>query len=188
MSEENVEVVRYPLRPRERSGRTLSEQLAVRLPRFAAASASRIATLSPGSRLRKAGLSRVVCLALEAYNRRDLDAVVSTWHTECEYHPGHDWVKAGLVEPSYLGPDGYRRYVATVDEVWGGENRLRPTELIDLGDRILTLAEGTMRGQASGVTLNEAFALLTTLKDGRPIRHEEYYDHAEALKAVGLPG
>lgn len=43
-----------------------------------------------------------------------------------------------------------------------------------------------MRAQASGVPLANAFALVATLKDGRFIRLQEYYDHAEALEAAGL--
>jgi ketosteroid isomerase-like protein len=125
-------------------------------------------------------------LSVEAYNRRDLDAVVAGWHPEFEYHPDRAWVEAGLVEPHYRGLDGYRKYVATVDEVWGGENYLKPVELIALAERIVTLAESPMRGQASGVPLTEAFALVMTIEDGRPIHAQEYYDHAEALKAVGL--
>jgi ketosteroid isomerase-like protein len=48
------------------------------------------------------------------------------------------------------------------------------------------LADGTMRAQASGVPLANAYASVSTLKDGRAIRVQEYYDHAEALEAVGL--
>ena len=59
-------------------------------------------------------------------------------------------------------------------------------ELIDLGERFVVLANVPMRAQASGVPLTEAFALVSTLKDGRVIRHQEYYDHAEALEAAGL--
>ena len=74
----------------------------------------------------------------------------------------------------------------TVDEVWGGENYVEPVELVDLGERLVVLANVPMRAQASGVPLIEAFALVLTLKDGRVIRQEEYYDHAEALGAAGL--
>jgi ketosteroid isomerase-like protein len=123
---------------------------------------------------------------VEAYNRRDLDAVAAGWHPEFEYHPDRDWVEAGLVEWCYRGLEDYRKYVAAVDEVWGGENYLRPVELVDLGERIVMLADAPMRAQASGVPLTEAFALVATLKDGRTIHAQEYYDHAEALKSVGL--
>jgi ketosteroid isomerase-like protein len=181
-----VEVVRKPLRAREQPSRTLDQRLSLRFPRLAAAYLRRIGKLPPSSRLRQATLVRGTALALEAYNRRDLDAVVIGWHPEFEYCPGRDWVKAGLAEPSYRGLEGYRKYIAATAEVWGGENYLRPVELIDLGERIVTLADGQMRAQASGVPLAQAFALVSTLKDGRFIRHQEYYDHAEALEAAGL--
>jgi ketosteroid isomerase-like protein len=186
MSRENVEVVRKPLRARERSSRTLDERLALRFPRLAAAYLRLIGKLPPGSRLRQASLRRGVRLGVEAYNRRDLDAVVIGWHPEFEYRPDRDWVKAGLVEPCYRGVEGYRKYVAATSEVWGDENYLRPVELIDLGERIVMLADGRMRAQASGVPLTEAYAVVMTPKDGRMVRLQEYYDHAEALEAAGL--
>ena len=117
MSQENVEIVRKPLRVRERSSRTLDQRLSARFPRLAAANTRLIGKLPPKSRLRQAALPRAVRLASEAYNRRDLDAVVIGWHPECEYLPGREWIEAGLVEPCYRGPDGYRRYVATTSEV-----------------------------------------------------------------------
>jgi hypothetical protein len=171
---------------RQRSGRTLDQRLSLRFPRFGAANARLIGKLPPGSRLRQAALPRAVRLASEAYNRRDLDAVVIGWHRECEYIPGREWIEAGLVEPCYRGLEGYRKYVAATSEVWGAENYLMPLELIDLGDRFVVLANVPMRAQASGVSLTEAFAYVATLKDGRPIRLQEYYNHGEALKAVGL--
>ena len=68
----------------------------------------------------------------------------------------------------------------------GAEVYLDPVELIDLGDRLVVLADAPMRAQGSGIALTEAFAVVSTLKDGRVIRYQEYFDHAEALSAVGL--
>jgi hypothetical protein len=76
MSQENVEVVRKPLRVRERSSRTLDERLALRFPRLFAAYFRRILKLPSGSRLRQAALWRAARLATEAFNRRDLDVVL----------------------------------------------------------------------------------------------------------------
>jgi ketosteroid isomerase-like protein len=179
-------VVRKPLRVRDRTHRTFDQRLFLLFPRLAVAFFRRISRLPPTARLRQAVLWRSVGLSLEAYNRRDLSAVVIGWAPDFEYRPGQEWAKAGLAEPSYWGLEGYQRYIASADEVWGGENRLQTTELIDLGDKILTLADGTMRAQASGVPLDQAFALLSTVEDGRIVRHQEYYDHAEALEAAGL--
>jgi ketosteroid isomerase-like protein len=186
MSQENVEIVRKPLRVGKRSRRTFDERLCLRFPRLAAVYFRLIFKLPPGSRLREAALWRGYRLGVEAYNRRDLDAVVIGMHPEFEWHPGREWVEAGLLEPCYRGLEGCRKYVATTDEVWGGEVYLKPVELIDLGERIVMLADAPMRAQASGVPLTEAFALVSTLEDGRIVRQQEYYNHAEALEAVGL--
>jgi ketosteroid isomerase-like protein len=186
MSQDDVEVVRKPLRVRERSSRTLDQRLALHFPRLAVACLRPIGKLAPTSRLRRAALYRGVRLALEAYNRRDLDAVFIPWPAEFEYRPARNWVEAGLVEPCYRGREGYRRYIATADEVWGEENYLQPLELIDLGERLLVLADVRMRAQASGVPLTEAYAAVSTLRDGLVIHVQEYFDHAEALEAVGL--
>jgi ketosteroid isomerase-like protein len=136
--------------------------------------------------VRQAALRRDVGLSLEAFNRRDLDAVVASWDPQFEYCPDDGWVQAGLVEPSYRGLHGYQRYVAATAEVWGTENHLSRAELIDLGDRVVVLAEVRMRGQRSGVPLTQPYGLVTMLRYGRPVRHQEYFDHAKALLAVGL--
>jgi ketosteroid isomerase-like protein len=65
-------------------------------------------------------------------------------------------------------------------------DRTAPTELIDLGDRVVLLANMPMRAQASGVPLAETYAGVSTLKDGKVIRNDDYLDQAEALEAVGL--
>lgn len=183
-------MVRKPLSVGERSSRTLDQRLFLRFPRLAAAFAGRIGKLPPSSRLRQAALSRSARLALEAYNRRDMDAVGIGYHPEFAYHPARNWVEAGLLEPSYRGLEGHRRYVASTAEVFGAEVYVKPVELIDLGERIVVLANVPMRAQASGIRLTEAFALVSTLRDGMVIRIQEYYDHdqalAEALEAAGL--
>ena len=186
MSQENVEFVRKPLRVRERSRRTLDQRFFLRFPRLANAALRRFSKLPPGSRLRQAGLWRAARLALEAYNRRDMDAVGIGYHPEFEYHPARIFVEAGLLEPSYRGLEGHKRYVASTAEVFGAEVYVMPVELIDTGDRLAVLANVPMRAQASGIELTEAFALVFTFEDGMVIRVQEYYDYGEAVAAAGL--
>jgi ketosteroid isomerase-like protein len=180
------EIFRTPLQVRERSSRTLDVRLAMRFPRLAAAWFRLIGKLPPGSRIRQAAIQRGIRLAVEAYNRRDLDAVVIGYQPDLEYYPYREFVEAALAEPCYYGPSGYRSYIATTYEVWGTDVRLEPTELIDLGDRVVVLADMPMRAQASGVPLTQTYAGVSTLKDGRVIRQRDFLNHAEALEAVGL--
>ncbi len=108
MSQENAEIVRKPLRVGERSSRTLDQRLSLRFPSLAGALFRPIARRPPSSRLRQAALVRVIQLAAEAYNRLDLDAVVIGYDPDFEYYPARRLVDAGLIEPCYHGPSGYR--------------------------------------------------------------------------------
>jgi ketosteroid isomerase-like protein len=187
MPQGNTKAVRTPLKKRHRSRRTLDQRLVLRFPRLGNASFRLITRLPPTSRVRRAALARAAELALEAFNRRDLAGVLLNTHPDFEYHAERTWVEAGLVEPSYRGLEGYRRYITTVDEVWAGENTLTPVEVIDLGAQFVMIADAEMRAQASGVPLSQEYAAVVTLQDGMVFRLQEYFDHGAALTAVGLP-
>src|SRR4029453_3029762 len=188
MSERNVEIVRRPLRARDVSGRTLDQRLLLRFPRLTAAYVRLIGRLSANSRLRQAAIGRGVRLGVEAYNRRDLEAAVVGWDPGFEYHPGREWVEDGLVEPCYRGLEGYRRYAEVADEIAGGKLYLRHVELIDLGGRLLILADAPTHDQAGDAPPSDPFATLAELKGGKVVRAQEYFDHAEAFEAAGLRG
>ena len=186
MSAENVEIVRKPLRVREQSSRTLDQRLVLRFPRLANAYARLIGRLPPTSRVRRAVMWRGTRLGMEAFNRGDVDAAVSPGSDDFEYIPPREFVEAGFFEPCYRGPAGFGEYMATWSEVVGADLRLEPLELIDLGDRIVMLAEFAGRGQASGAPFTGKIATVSVMRDGRAIRVQGYSDHAEALEAVGL--
>ena len=186
MSRHDVELVRKPLRVTDRPTRTLDQRLSLRFPWLMDANVRLIDRLTPRSRIRQALVWRGVRLGVEAYNRRDLDAVVSGYHPDLEYYPYREFVESGLAEPCYHGPSGYRAYIEATYDVWGTEVRLEPTELIDLGDRLVLLADMPMRAQASGIALTETYAGVSTIKDGRVIRQHDFLDPADALAAVGL--
>ena len=187
MSRENVEFVRKPLQVREGSRRTLDQRLVLRFPRLADAYARLVvARLPPTSRVRQAAVWRSSRLAMEAFNRRDIDAAVSPGHLDFEYHPPREFVEMGFMEPCYRGAAGFRKFVSAWSDVFGADLRVEPVELIDLGDRVALLAEFPARAQVSRVRFTETIATVSELKDGKAIRVHAYLDHAEALEAVGL--
>lgn len=124
--------------------------------------------------------------AVEAFNRRDLDAPTPFRHPNFELHAPQTVVESGLMEPSYRGDAGYRIYVAEVLDVWGDGMRAEPVEVIDLGDRFVVLYNMAVRARASGVQLIGEMATVAVLTDGKTIRQHDYLAHSEALKAVGL--
>jgi ketosteroid isomerase-like protein len=181
--------VRQPLRTSDRASRALEERIALRFPGLLRAVARGLGRLSPHSRLRQAAIRRVVQLAAEAYNRRDLEAVASGFQPDLEYYPYREFVEAGLTEPCYRGPAGYRAYIESTYEVWGRDVRLDLTELIDLGDRVVVLADMPMRAQASGVPLSQKYCSVWTFRDGLVVEVRDFLDQRQALGAAGLdPG
>jgi ketosteroid isomerase-like protein len=178
--------VRQPLRVRARSHRTPDERLAIRFPWLARPVFVAFNRLAPSSRLRRLVAARTWRKAIEAYNRRDLEAVTIGFHPDAEYYPYREFVEAALADPVYRGPAGYRAYIDATQDVWGDEVRLEPTELIDLGDRFVLLADMPMRAQGSGIALTETYACVTTVANGRLIRQQDYLTHDEALREAGL--
>jgi hypothetical protein len=82
-----MEMVRRPLRVRERSRRTLDQRLAARFPQLIDPSARLIGRLAPTSRVRQAVVWRSTRNGMEAFNRRDVDAAVFVGSAEFELHP-----------------------------------------------------------------------------------------------------
>lgn len=183
-----VKAARRKVSPRRRSGRTLEQRLALRLPWLVEWWSWLLARLSPASRLRQALLVRSVQGSFDAYNRGDLEVLVLPYHSDVEFQAPPEHGQGGTLgwPPTYRGHDGYREFYADWQSAWGAL-RLEPQELIDLGDRLLVMAQMTVRGVGSGVSLSQNLAVLATLDDaGKVIRERRYTDHSEALAAVGL--
>ena len=91
-----------------------------------------------------------------------------------------------LAEPHY-GQDGVRRYMEKVSEVFE-DYRMVPEEFIDAGaDQVLVFSREGGRGKGSGAEVQtNPTAHLWTLRDGKAIRMQSYWNRAEALEAVGL--
>lgn len=182
-----AQVFRKRLRVRERSDRVFEQRLFARFPWLAGPGLRFVARLEPGSRLRQRLLLRGIVVSFQAFNRGDLDAIAPTRDPDFEFHPPREAVEAGFFEPSYRGAAGYRKYVSELADVWGSDMRVESVEVVDLGDRVVMLLDIPMRAQASRVPLTGRLASVATLERGRVVRQQDYFDHAEALRAVGLP-
>ncbi len=181
---DDAQVVRKPLSVRKSSSRPLDARLALRFPRLATAWGRLILRLAPTSRLRQAVVWRAAQNGMEAFNRRDIDAAVMPGSADFEMRPPQEFVEMGF-EPCYRGPAGLGQYMSAWEDVFA-DLRVEPVELIDLGDRLVLLADLPGRGQSSGVPFTGQVATVSVLKDGTVIRVQAYLHHAQALEAVGL--
>ena len=91
-----------------------------------------------------------------------------------------------LAETVY-GYDGMARYAAKIAEALD-DYRMVPERFIDAGgDHVLVFSREGGRGKGSGAEVQTHLtAHLWTLKDGKAVRMQSYWERADALQAVGL--
>jgi ketosteroid isomerase-like protein len=91
-----------------------------------------------------------------------------------------------LAEPRY-GHEGVRQYMAKLSEVFD-EYRMVAEEFIDAGgDQVLVFSREGGSGRGSGAKVQtHPTAHLWTIRDGKAVRMQSYWERADALEAVGL--
>ena len=120
----------------------------------------------------------------DAYNRRDVGAMLDELHPEVEWHP---WLQLQLGGEAtvYRGHEGVRKGVREVEEAFS-EIQAEQTEIRDLGERVVAIGHLRGRGSESGAITESAIAWIVEFKSGKVIRVREYLDPKKALEAVGL--
>jgi ketosteroid isomerase-like protein len=126
---------------------------------------------------------------LEAYNRRDLDALMETLDPDVEWHPALA-VLLGGERTVFRGHQGVRESIQEEDEALA-VYQFEVSEIRDLGNRVLAIGRIYARGKESGVEIDSVFCALTESKgtkgkDTRAISLRTYFDLNEALEAAGL--
>jgi ketosteroid isomerase-like protein len=125
----------------------------------------------------------VVRRAFDAFNARDLEALIEAVHPEVEFLP----VTRALANQGqpYRGHDGIHKYFQDVAEVWQ-ELRVTPRTFIELGDHVA--AYGRVYGRASDGTVVDAPAdWIWTIRDSRILWGCVYAKRDEALMAIADP-
>jgi ketosteroid isomerase-like protein len=185
MPDETAEVVREPITLRASSRRRLEERLALRFPRALASFARAVWRLPLRSRLRRAALRRTMVLSWEALNRHDFEVTFALYDPDTETIFPPKLVSVGW-EPVYRGRETRIEVQERVMSEWGAI-WFESEELISLGDgRLLTLMRVKGSGLKSGAPVENEWATIFTIVDGRVTREQIFTDHGEALEAAGL--
>ena len=121
---------------------------------------------------------------IDAYNRRDVEAMIEGLDPEVEYHPALPMLLGGEATV-YRGHEGVRRLFGeiydAIDEIHAEYSEVR-----DLGDRVVAIGRIRMRGRGSGAETESPAGSVADFKDGKGIRIRTFLDPQEALEAAGL--
>ena len=117
--------------------------------------------------------------AFQAFNERDIDAVLAGLHDEVEAFP-----RLAAVEGGYRGHDGVRRWWAQLLGVFP-DFQAEILEVRDLGEFILVALHLRGRGSGSDTPVDATVWHVNQFRDGKVIRWRVYTSESEALEAVG---
>jgi uncharacterized protein len=122
----------------------------------------------------------IVRRAYEVWNTGDMDALREL------YDPGIIWRgPEGWPEPGpYAGREAVMGQVGQMRETWDTDSFELISELIDVGDRVAV--RFIWQGAGHGPEANIEATGLYTVRKGRICAIEFFWDHAEALEALGL--
>ena len=122
----------------------------------------------------------VVRNGIDAYNRRDLDAVMEAGAPDFVF----DLSRAAGPVHGVLDADGFRSWVidmwATFEEHW-----FEAHELVEVGDRVVVTVTAHATGR-DGIEVTADTAGVYTLRDGTVTRLAMYQNRQDALAAARL--
>lgn len=116
---------------------------------------------------------------------KDDSSLFDAFDRDIELHPdpAADWVGINEV---YRGHDGLRRYMAQVYEAFE-DYRPEVEDVLDAGDKVVTLAIEHGRGRGSGAAVEaRRTAHVWTMRENKAVRLDLYLDRSKALEAAGV--
>ena len=119
---------------------------------------------------------------IDALNRRDVDLWLDFAAPEIEWLPAGP---AAVEREVYRGYDEMRSGITAAWETWD-VFEFQEDQVRDLGDSALWLGRIKMHGSASGVELDQEFAVHGVVRDGKFILIHTFLSWQEALEVVGL--
>ena len=116
----------------------------------------------------------------DAWNARDMDALWDLYDPDVIVRAPADWPEPG----PFVGREAVMRQWERNRESWDADTFEAVGDLIDAGDRVIVRLIWT--GVGRGLKTQLEFTAVYTVRKGKISYQESFWDHAEALEAVGL--
>lgn len=120
-----------------------------------------------------------VIRSIGSYNAGDIEALVAMAHPEIEWEVAPEHPAA----TTHRGTEAVREY----HEDWRNtvhDLTIDLRSVAEAGDLVMTVCRLRGKGAESGADVEVDLALLTTFRDGKAIRVEEFLNPDEALRAL----
>ena len=117
---------------------------------------------------------------IEAFERRDVEAVVALAHPDVEFHSVTGEV---LGHNPYRGHDGLRSYFADEAQVWD-ELRISVEQMVPHDGQLIAL--GRVWARAGARLIDDSAGWIWRLTDGKVVYGRVFQSAARAREAAGL--
>jgi ketosteroid isomerase-like protein len=122
----------------------------------------------------------IVRAGFEAWNAGDMDAVLDLYVPEAIFRLPEDWPEPG----PFVGREAVRHQFEQLRATWDADTVEAISDFIDSGDRVVVRI--IWRGAGHGPVADVEMTSIYTIRKGRIVYDEKFWDHGEALEAVGL--
>jgi ketosteroid isomerase-like protein len=117
----------------------------------------------------------------EAFNARDIEALIAYCDPSIEYHSTF-----AVVGGVYHGHDGMRGWQRDYEDAWGDQIGVEAEAYFDLGEYTLAFQVLHGRGSHSGAEVALPGALVARWRDGLLVYAKGYADREDALSDLGV--
>jgi ketosteroid isomerase-like protein len=119
----------------------------------------------------------------EALNRRDIDGTMAVLDENATWVEHSELPEAG----SYRGRDTIRKFLEQYLDSWDAfEQQIE--EVHGQEDCVLLFIRLTASGRGSGIDVESRYAHMWSMREGRGVRVDAYYDRESALAALRAAG
>jgi ketosteroid isomerase-like protein len=122
----------------------------------------------------------VVQALFRTWNARDMDGLRELYDPNVIVRAPEGWPEPG----PFVGPEAVMRQWNEMREAWDADVLEPVSDFIGSADRII--GRFTWRGTGHGPDTDLQLTGVWTVRKGKIFHTEFFWDHAEALKAVGL--
>ncbi|HUH81831.1 MAG TPA: nuclear transport factor 2 family protein [Solirubrobacteraceae bacterium] len=122
----------------------------------------------------------VVRTLFDAWNARDMDGLRELYDSNVIVRAPEGWPEPG----PWVGPESIMRQWDQMREVWNADTLEPITDFIGAADRVVVrfIWSGTGHGPETDLQLTGIW----TVREGRILHTEFFWNHAEALEVMGL--
>lgn len=117
-----------------------------------------------------------------AWNSGDVDAFADLFATDAEVMPDPAWMDDGPV----VGRIAIRDWYEGLMESWEDKNSVALRDILGTDEGVVVRFAWLIRSKYNGIDMAFDVTVVNGIADGKIVRQEYYFDHAEALRAVGL--